>query len=698
MDREAAEQLLRKAVGEHEVQFHPGQWEAIDALVNRREKMLVVQRTGWGKSSVYFLATRILRDQGKGPTIIVSPLLALMRNQIEAARRLGISAETMNSSNREYWEHIRERILADQVDVMLISPERLANDNFIETILQPIAERVGLLVVDEAHCISDWGHDFRPDYQRLVGILRQLPSNTPFLGTTATANDRVVQDVQAQIGGLRIQRGPLARDSLRLQAIRLPDQAARLAWLGETVPNLPGSGIVYVLTQRDALQVAEWLQRQGVAAEAYFSSAAREGFDSSDAYRQYLEYQLMKNEIKVLVSTTALGMGYDKPDLGFVIHYQAPGSIVSYYQQVGRAGRAISEAYGVLLSGKEDEDIHDYFRRSAFPDEQDVKYVLEYLEQAESLSVPDLQQRVNLRQGQIEKVLKVLSVERPAPVIKDGSRWVRTPVHYALDHERISRLTAQREEEWQEVQSYIDSGECLMAFLRRALDDPETAVCGVCSVCRGRPLFRTDVPQEQAVEAARFLRHAEMPGRTKKQIPADALGTYGLRGNLRREDQAEEGRILSRWNDAGWGRYVAVDKHRGAFREELVQAAREMIERRWRPQPAPEWVTCVPSLNHPHLVPDFAQRLAHVLGLPFVDAVTKIRENAPQKGQQNKYHQCRNLDGVFEVMDNIPSTPVLLVDDVWDSGWTMTVVATLLRRNGSGPVFPVALASSAGGD
>jgi len=698
MNRDVAEQLLQTAVGDRGVRFHPGQWEAIDALVNNREKLLVVERTGWGKSSVYFVATRAFRDQGKGPTIIVSPLLALMRNQIEAARRLGIAAVTMNSSNRDDWDAIRDQVRADEVDAMLISPERLANDDFVETVLQPIAERVGLLVVDEAHCISDWGHDFRPDYQRLVGVLRQLPRNTPFLGTTATANDRVVQDIQAQIGGLRIQRGPLARDSLRLQTLRLPDQAARLAWLAETVPHMPGSGIVYVLTQRDAIQVAEWLQAHGVAAEAYFSGVTREDCDSSDMYTQHLEDQLMENELKVLVSTTALGMGYDKPDLGFVIHYQAPSSIVTYYQQVGRAGRAIPEAYGVLLSGREDNDIHDYFRRNAFPDERDVIQVLDYLEQAESLSLPALQQRINLRQGQIEKVLKVLSVDSPAPVVKDGSRWVRTPVHYALDHERISRLTAQREQEWKEVQSYIDSGECLMAFLRRALDDPDAVACGVCSACLGQPLFRADVPRERAVEAARFLRHAEMPALAKKQIPADGLATYGFRGNLRTEHQAEEGRILSRWNDAGWGSYVAGDKHQGAFRDELVEAVREMIEQRWRPQPEPGWVTCVPSLNHPRLVPDFGRRLAQALDLPFVDAVAKVRENAPQKEQQNRFHQCRNLDGVFEVADNIPVTPVLLVDDVWDSGWTMTVVAALLRRSGSGPVFPVALASSAGGD
>lgn len=365
-DKEDAEVLLRKAVDNPGARFRKGQWEAIDALVNHRRKLMVVQRTGWGKSSVYFISTRILRDRGTGPTVIVSPLLALMRNQIEAARRLGIHAVTVNSTNADDWPIIKERILSDQVDAMLISPERLSNEAFVEKVLQPVADRVGLLVVDEAHCISDWGHDFRPDYRRLVNVLRQMPPNMPLLGTTATANNRVIEDVRTQLGDVDIQRGSLVRESLVLQTLRLPDQTSRLAWLAQQIPNLPGTGIVYVLTKRDAEQVAAWLQTQGIIARAYHSGVEHEDFEDSNAYRQHLEDRLLHNEVKVLVATTALGMGYDKPDLGFVIHYQAPGSIVSYYQQVGRAGRAIDTAFGVLLSGDEDEDIHEFFAAAPF--------------------------------------------------------------------------------------------------------------------------------------------------------------------------------------------------------------------------------------------------------------------------------------------------------------------------------------------
>ncbi len=351
MNKQDAEKLLQDAIGNPSATFRDGQWEAIDALVNQRKKMLVVQRTGWGKSSVYFIATRLLRNQGYGPTIIVSPLLALMRNQVDAARRLGINAITINSTNQNQYQSLRHQVTSNQADCLLISPEKMANEEFVEQVLQPVLHNVGLMVVDEAHCISDWGHDFRPDYRRLLNILRQMPPNMPVLGTTATANDRVIEDVVEQLGNIEVLRGTLVRESLSLQTLTLPDQPSRLAWLAEVIPQLDGSGIVYVLTKRDAEQVRDWLVSRGIDARAYYSGVEHPDFYDKDKYREYLEDQLLSNRLKVLVATTALGMGYDKPDLTFVIHYQAPGSIVAYYQQVGRAGRGIDHSVGVLLSG-----------------------------------------------------------------------------------------------------------------------------------------------------------------------------------------------------------------------------------------------------------------------------------------------------------------------------------------------------------
>ena len=692
MNREQAEELLQKAVGNPNARFRDGQWEAIDAVSNRRAKLLLVQRTGWGKSAVYFVATRIFRDAGRGPTIIVSPLLALMRNQVEAAQRLGIRAASIDSSNRDDWDAIITDVINDQIDALLITPERLANEDFRQSTLMKIADRIGLLVVDEAHCISDWGHDFRPDYRRLTNVLRMFPRNTPVLGTTATANDRVIGDIKTQLADFQIQRGPLSRHSLSLQTIRLDNQASRLAWLAQSIPQIPNSGIVYVLTKRDAEQVAAWLSRHGILARAYHAGA---GHDK----RRRLENMLLNNEIKVLVATTALGMGYDKPDLSFVIHYQAPSSVVAYYQQVGRAGRAIPSAVGILLAGEEDEQIHDYFRRTAFPPERTVEKVLDALEESDGKSIIELQNQLNMRQSQIEQVLKVLSVEVPSPAIKVGSKWHRTAAEFELDQERIHRLSSQRDREWQEFQEYVDTDNCFMEYLGRMLDDPAAGRCGKCANCIGKPVIATAVEHALEVEAVRFLRRSELPFEPRARIPKGTLPTYEfLNDRLEPELQASEGRILSQWGDAGWGAVVAEDKESGSFRDELVHAVAEMIRERWQPDPPVKWVACVPSLRCPALVPDFARRLADKLKLPFCDVIQKVRDCPPQKQQENTFHQCRNLDGAFKVVGRVPASPVLLVDDVVDSRWTMTVLAALLRRSGSGLVYPIGLASvSTGG-
>lgn len=697
MDKQGAVGLLRKALNLPHATFREGQWEAIEKLTVNKEKLLVIQRTGWGKSSVYFISTRILRDQGKGPTIIISPLLALMRNQIEAAERLGINAVSINSTNFEDWKAIQNEVLKNNVDALLISPERLANERFIDEILFPIADKIGLFVVDEAHCISDWGHDFRPDYRRIVGILKVMPKGMPVLGTTATANDRVVADIEEQLGGINVLRGALTRESLKLQNIVLKDQASRLAWLKENIPNLKGSGIIYVLTKRDARTVTQWLNDCGIDAAAYYSGVTDENFEDTTAYREFLEDTLYNNEIKVLVATTALAMGYDKPDLNFVIHFQAPDSIISYYQQVGRAGRAINKAYGILLSGQEDADVHQYFRDSAFPPKETVESILQALEDYDGLSIPKLQEVLNIKYGQITQTLKYLSVEEPSPIIKVGTQWKRSAVSYVMDTEKIDRLTNQRILEWNIVQDYINTEQCLMMFLQKELDDPNRAPCGKCAVCLGAVVVPNAVSHDNIVEASIYLKHSEFDIEPRKQIAANALPIYEWSGRLN-DLKAETGKVLSRWGDAGWGKMVADDKYAGYFRDELVDAMYEMIMDRWQPNPFPEWLTCIPSLRHPELVPNFAKRLAVKLGIPFLPIILKVKDTEPQKEQQNSFHQCHNLDGVFQISGNVENKPVFLIDDAIDSGWTFTIATTLLKKSGAGLVYPVALTSTSESD
>jgi ATP-dependent DNA helicase RecQ len=733
MQRETTLALLREMLGPV-AEFRDGQWEAIDLAANQRQRLLVVQRTGWGKSVVYFLAARILRDAGAGPTLLISPLLSLMRNQILAAERLGIRAATIHSENLDDWAKVETDLQANRVDVLMVSPERLGNAAFLQKLLPLIQGSIGMFVVDEAHCISDWGHDFRPDYRRIVRILRLLPPGVPVLCTTATANDRVVKDIESQITDLHVLRGPLVRRSLKLFNIKLDDQADRLAWLAHFLPQLPGSGIIYTLTVQDARRAAEWLRRQGIAARAYHA-------DLEAQQRIEAEQQLLSNGVKALVATVALGMGFDKPDLGFVIHFQRPGSVVAYYQQVGRAGRAVDSAFGILLSGREDDEIQDYFINSAFPPLEVMSGVLRVLGKAEMLTVDEIGAELNYGRGALEKALKLLEVDGAVEHDKRSFRRTANPWH--PDAARYEQVTQRRRAEVGEMKRYVEHNGCLMEFLSRALDDPAAAPCGKCMNCTGKTERQT-VPPALAQAAVDFLRHDALVLKPRIWWPKPALQELDkvLPGALDRYEsgkpkmviperlRAQEGRVLCMYGDAGWGHEVARGKYQtGQFSDALVTAAAELIQSKWKPEPPPQWVTAIPSRRHAELVRDFAQRLAASLGLPFVPALRQCRETQPQKEMRCSARQLRNVLRAFEVAEapvltsagaaaaangftgmvqrlarrvstsfgngpTLPPAPVLLVDDMMDSGWTLTLAAVLLQHHGSGPVYPFALAKA----
>ena len=688
-DPQRSLQLLRLGTGQPGAGFRDSQEEAIRHVVEGRGRLLVVQKTGWGKSFVYFIATKLLREGGAGPVLLISPLLALMRNQIAAAARMGVRAVTINSDNQEDWASVEAAIHRGEVDILLISPERLANERFRTEVLAGVAARISLLVIDEAHCISDWGHDFRPHYRLLERIVRTLPGNLRLLATTATANNRVMADLETVLGPeLSVSRGDLNRPSLRLQTIRLPQQAERLAWLAAQVPALPGHGIIYTLTVRDAVQVAGWLRSRGIDVDAYTGETGER--------RVELENALLENRLKALVATTALGMGFDKPDLGFVIHYQTPASVVAYYQQAGRAGRAIPAAYGVLLSGEEEADITDYFIESAFPKREEVQRVLDALNVAPGgLSVPELLGRVNLSKGRIEKTIALLSLETPAPIARQGSKWQLTAASLSEGFwQRSERLTALRRAEQQQMKEYVNLTSGHMEYLIRALDgDPgevgESAL----------PPLSTTTDAALVKEAVAFLRRTSLPIDARKQWPPGGLPQFGQNGRIPVAQQAQVGRALCVWGDAGWGDLVRRGKyHDRRFSDDLVSACVELV-RDWNPNPAIAWVTCIPSRRHPELVPDFARRLAAALNLPFYGVLEKTDDRPEQKSRANSTQQARNVDGSLVIGQGpLPPGPVLLVDDMVDSRWTLTIAAWLLRSRGSGEVFPLALAVTGQGE
>ncbi|MCK9419861.1 MAG: RecQ family ATP-dependent DNA helicase [Nitrospirae bacterium] len=682
-------ELLRLGSGRPAAVFREGQEDAIRHVVEGQGRLLVVQKTGWGKSFVYFIATKLLRETGTGPALLISPLLSLMRNQIAAAERMGVHAETINSDNEERWEKIEEKIRRNEVDILLISPERLANERFRTEVLASIAARIALLVIDEAHCISDWGHDFRPHYRLIERIARTLPQNLRLLATTATANNRVMDDLKSVLGpNLTLSRGDLNRPSLKIQTFRLPLQSERLAWLAAQVPKLPGYGIIYTLTVRDAVQVAEWLKSRGINVESYSGDTGER--------RPELEQALLENQVKALVATTALGMGFDKPDLSFVIHYQTPGSVVAYYQQVGRAGRALDAAYGVLLSGKEEADITEYFIKTAFPTREEVKQVLDALHSVHAgLSIPELMGRVNISKGRIEKTISLLSLESPAPIAKQGTKWQLTATKMSdAFWQRAERLTELRRKEQEQMQVFVNLKSDHMEFLIRALD-------GTPEDLRMPPLpdLTDTLDQVLVQEAVKFLRRTSLPIEPRAKWPDGGMLKYQLKGLIPPEHRAQPGKALCIWGDAGWGSAVREGKYRDShFADDLIEACKNLVLE-WKPVPAPVWVTCIPSLRHPKLVPDFAKRLADALHLPFHPVIERTENRPEQKTMANSVQQARNVDGSLAVKkDKLPKGPVLLVDDIVDSRWTFTVAAWLLRSNGCSEVFPLALALTAHGD
>jgi ATP-dependent DNA helicase RecQ len=683
---DGAQDLLEAALGDTET-FRYGQLEAILALADDHSRVLVVQRTGWGKSLVYFIATALLREQGHGPTILISPLLSLMRDQLLMAERIGIRAYTINSQNNEDWEEVEKALQKDEVDVLLISPERLANERFRDQTLGQIPRGLGMFVVDEAHCISDWGHDFRPDYRRIRGLIGVLPRGVPLLATTATANDRVIADITEQLGtDLRVIRGPLARDSLYLQVVQLGTKAERLAWLASYMPSAPCSGIIYVLTKRDARLVSDWLAIRGIDAPSYVGSMPA-------GEREALEQRLRGSDVKALVATVALGMGFDKPDLGFVVHYQRPSSPITYYQQIGRAGRTLERAEVVLLAGDEDDAIADYFIASAFPPEAELDGVCSVLDALEDATVPHMQQQLNLSRGVIERALKVLEVE--GAVSREGGRYARTPVAWSPDSERVAQVTAQRIHERDRMAELVETDGCLMSFLRMELDDPVSEPCGRCANCAEN--FVAERPEEADVrDALLFLRRAYRPIEPRKQWP---VGLEGRHGKIPTEHCLLEGRALSIYGDAGWGKLVKVGKcGEEGFDDELVEAVAEMLTDHWQPEETPTWMTAVPSYRAPDLVPSFARRLAGRLGLEYREALEKTTDTPQQKTMENSYHQAGNALSSFRVIPKeVIAEPVFLIDDMVDSTWSMTVCGVLLAEAGSGPVVPIALAETSKG-
>ena len=711
--RAAADEVLARLVGDDTgaARLREDQWRAIEALVADKRRALVVQRTGWGKSAVYFVATALLRERGAGPTVIVSPLLALMRNQVEAAARAGIQARTINSSNTEEWDTVRAEVAASTVDVLLVSPERLNNPDFRDNVLPELSVATGLLVVDEAHCISDWGHDFRPDYRRLRTMLIDLPSGVPVLATTATANARVTADVAEQLGtgtdsDALVLRGPLDRESLSLGVLQLPDAAHRLAWLADHLGDLPGSGIIYTLTVAAAEEITAFLRQCGHTVSSYTGK-------TENAERQQAEEALLANKVKALVATSALGMGFDKPDLGFVVHLGSPSSPIAYYQQVGRAGRGVEHAEVLLLPGREDEAIWSYFASVAFPPEEAVRRTLDVLARADRpLSLPALEPLVELNRTRLEIMLKVLDVDGAVHRVKGG--WIATGNPWSYDTERYAWVAKQRATEQQAMRDYATTTGCRMEFLRRQLDDEEAAPCGRCDNCAG-PRFTADVSPAALDTAGGSLARAGVVVEPRKMWPTGlpAVGV-NLKGRIPPGEQATQGRALGRLSDIGWGNrlrpLLAPRTPDGPAPDDVVNAVVTVLAD-WAKgpdgwasgapdaPPRPVGVVTMASRTRPQLIQSLASRISTIGRLPLLGSLAYTDDLADLPlPRSNSAQRLRALNGAITVPPALQAAleaangPVLLVDDMTETGWTLAVAARLLLRSGAQGVLPLVLA------
>ena len=675
--REKITKILKKYYGENAV-FREGQYEAIESTY-KNPRTLIVQKTGWGKSLVYFISTKLFREENKGFTLVVSPLLVLMENQKEAASKLNIKCTALNSTvSKEDRSTIINNMVNQYYDLVFVTPETLFKDD-IQMALPNM--KIGLFVVDEAHCISDWGHDFRLNYGKLNKIIQKFPSNVHVLGTTATANNRVINDLKTQFGdSVYISRGSLTRDSLHINVVKVKNAVERYTWILKNINKLPGTGIIYCLTQRDCDYLTKFLLDNGISAEAYYSKSQEEEVQNMKIIQKFL-----KNEIKVIVATIKLGMGFDKGDIGFVIHYQMPSNIVSYYQQIGRAGRSIDKAYTILMSGPEDLDIINYFINTAFPTKEECIKVIECLEKYNGLSIPYLSGCLNMKQGRLAKTIMFL--ENEGFVYKEGPKYYVSGTKFTYDSEHYENVTKTRISERNQMVELLKTKDCLNKYIVSCLDDDVKYDCNRCSNCIENSIFDNEFTDEEINKTLGFINALEQPIEPRKRWPSkDFFGTTVI------HNQLIAGICLSKYHDVGYGKLVKDGKYRDhKFADELVGKSASILKGIIKKHNI-KYITNVPSLRS-NIVEDFTKRLAESLKIEYVDTLLKIG-TTQQKDMNNSYHQCRNAINSFRCKEKNYDGNIILVDDMVDSKWTITVCGHYLMEAGFNSVFPYALADT----
>lgn len=687
--RKQANDILKEFYGE-DAKFRPGQLDAIVNTVQGR-RSLVVQKTGWGKSIVYFIACKILRQENKGLTLIISPLLALMNNQIEAAEKLNLNIATVNSDLKGEKEDKVYQSL-NELDALIISPERLGNERFNDELMHSQVS-IAALVVDEAHCISDWGHDFRPDYQRIVKLISVLPEGLPILGTTATANNRVIEDIRAQLGeDLFVTRGDLMRKELQIQVNPSQSNKEKLAWLVDCLLHddrlKNKKGLIYCLTINDCIRVSQFLQNYGISAAPYYSARKE---DKEQVEENFAKFEA--GEIKVLVCTIKLGMGYDASDIRYVIHYQLPKNIIAYYQQIGRAGRDGQDAYIILMHGEQDEEILTSFIRSAHVKPEKIKELIQLLTTA-GKSKQEIMEKVDIRDSKFNEISKYLLVHDYIYKERPEGRWVyyaniNKTFNIEAEQERQLKLFTIRQGEINELKEFLSLKSCYMQFIANCLDAPDGVnSCGHCENCQHHLLFNyTGEQYLKDAEKHLSISKARITPRTQ----------WGNGSKIATELQAKKGWVFCNEYHSGVGSTLQDCKYRtGKLTPQLIDWLTRFLMKELREEQVNiDAIVGVPSKRYPDFVRGFSKELATNLNIPYIDAIEKTAIGKEQKSINNSIHQQRNIEETIKIHpEGIFNKTILLTDDIINSGWSFTVIAAMLLKAGAKAVYPFAILST----
>lgn len=669
MTRYEAEEKLKKIFGFEK--FYDTQWDTIEKIL-KGKRVLLIEKTGFGKSLCYqFPAIHF-----EGTTVIFSPLIALMRDQVKKLNNLGISAKHINSEqSQEENEQIIEDAIKGKFKILYIAPERQENIRWIEAAREI---KLSMVVIDEAHCVSVWGHDFRPSFRRIINLVQLLPSSFPVLATTATATKLVEEDIVKQMAGdTTSSRGNLMRENFYLNVIKVKSEDEKLAWMGANLNKIDGNGIIYTGTRINTEIYTKWLNYLGISAIGYNAGLASE-------LRMEIEEGLLSDKWKCIVSTNALGMGIDKPDIRFIIHTQIPASPIHYYQEIGRAGRDGLKTLIILFYSPKDIDLPMVFINGARPSIDNYYKVINILKQ-EPLGEMQIMRNTNLKQTQV-RVIKADLLDQK--IIREVQYEKNKKYEYQfgaseLNIKSFQVLRNSKLKDLQKMIDYIETNDCRMKFLCDFLGDWSDNKCRKCDNDLNRHIVsELTVEWSNKISAFRdnYFPVLEVEAKKSSLVNGFASSYYGV---------SNVGEIIHKCKYQQGGDFpdYLIKLMLRVFRDKLGNEKFDLI-------------LYVPPTESGDLVKNFAMKISAILNIPLSNNLQKVRITDPQKGFQNVLLKKDNVKEAFVYYgaDEVKDKSILIIDDIFDSGATIKEIGKLLTKLEVKIVVPLVIAKTVGGD